>query len=155
MLEQLTVARYLAQRIALSGKTQRAIASECGYPNANIVTMFKNGRTRLPFNKVAIMARALEVDPRDLLRLVLSEYTPDALAMLEEVMAGATMLSTDEAAVLALIRGSSRGRVPRLDDLVARDRLVTTISEIARAEDARDAAAVARLDSLPSNARNR
>lgn len=155
MLEQITVARYLEQRIALSGKSQKAIAAECGYANPNIITMFKNGATRLPFPKVAVMARALEVDPKELLRLVLSDYNPEALDMLDEVLGNASILSQDEASLLALARAAGMGRIPRLEDAANRERLTELIAEIAEMEDARDTASVARLDAMPRNARHR
>lgn len=75
--ERITVAQYLSGAIGISGKTQRQIAQEIGYENPNVITMFKQGKTRLPVYKVPVVASSLGVDPTDLLRIVLSEYEPE------------------------------------------------------------------------------
>jgi len=49
---KLTVAQYLTMKIDESGKTQREIATEVGYDAANVITMFKQGSTKLPLNTV-------------------------------------------------------------------------------------------------------
>ncbi|MFH1819647.1 MAG: hypothetical protein ABIK82_22680 [Pseudomonadota bacterium] len=72
-----TVAEFLADSIALINKTQAQIAAECGFESANVITMFKKGQTKLPINRVGPLAKALNVDPAHLLRLVLLEYLPD------------------------------------------------------------------------------
>lgn len=54
-------------------KTQAEIASEAGFPNANMLTFLKNGRNKVPINRVPSLAKALEVDPAYLLRLALDQ----------------------------------------------------------------------------------
>ena len=82
------VADYLAQQITLCGKSQRDIAFEVGYENANIITMMKQGHTKIPIVKVGAFARALEVDPAYLLRLVCMEYMPETWAAIEDALDG-------------------------------------------------------------------
>ena len=101
------------------------------------------------------MALALGVDPRELLRIVLTEYAPDAFAMLEEVVGSTPIISQGEAAILVLVRNAAKGRVLRLEDATLRTRFADAVAEIAEIEDSRSAAAVARLDSRPSNSRHR
>lgn len=72
------VSEYLTRHLATCGRAQTEVARICGYANSNIVTMFKNGKTKLPIAKVRVMAAALGVDPMRLLRLVLLEYEPEA-----------------------------------------------------------------------------
>lgn len=89
------VADYLALQIVLSGKSQKQIAEEVGYDKANIVTMFKQGLTKIPIVKVGAFARALGVDPAYLLRLVLCEYMPETWAAIEDAIGG-TILTRNE-----------------------------------------------------------
>jgi len=89
--DNITVAEYLTQKIAESGKTQRVIAEECGFDSPNIITMFKKGDTRLPINRVESLANALEIDPAYLLRLVMLESMPDAWESIEWIMKGSVL----------------------------------------------------------------
>lgn len=95
-----TVAEFLADRIAAVDKTQREISQECGFDNPNIITMFKQGHTKLPINRIAPLAKALEVDPAHLLRLVMLEYMPETWECVENIMQS-TVLSANE---LELVR---------------------------------------------------
>lgn len=79
------MARYLTEAINRSSKTQLQIAQECGYPNPNIVTMIKQGRTKMPINKVKVMADALDLDSKLLLKLCFEEYQPGNWEAIEEI----------------------------------------------------------------------
>jgi transcriptional regulator with XRE-family HTH domain len=54
-------------------KTQAEIASEAGFANANMMTFLKNGKNKVPLDRVPSLARALEVDPAYLMRLALDQ----------------------------------------------------------------------------------
>lgn len=95
-----TVADYIADRLAESGKTQREVAEECGFEKPNIITMFKNGSTKVPLNRIGPLAKAIGADPAHLLRLVMNEYFPDTWEAVENIMQS-TVLTANE---LALIR---------------------------------------------------
>jgi hypothetical protein len=82
----LSVADYLAQRIVATGKSQRDIAAEVGYENSNVITMMKQGLTKIPIVKVGAFARALEVDPAYLMRLVCMEYMPQTWGAIEDAV---------------------------------------------------------------------
>lgn len=90
-----TVAEFLADSIALINKTQAQIAAECGFESANVITMFKKGQTKLPINRVGSLAKALDVDPAHLLRLVLLEYLPDTWETIENTLQ-TTLLTANE-----------------------------------------------------------
>ena len=152
-MKTMTVARFLEQQIALSGKSQRMIAAECGYPNPNIITMFKKGSTKLPLDKVAAMAEALGADRRHLLRLAMMEYQPEAWAVIVRIMGMGVSVTDAEVAVLELAREAGRGRTPNLDVTESRVELTAAIERAVERDDARDAAAVARLEAMPRNAR--
>jgi hypothetical protein len=102
------VAQFLAQQIALSPKKQNEIASEVGYDKPNVITMIKQGKTKLPLAKVGPMARALGIDPVHLLRLVLQEYYPENWQVLEGLI-GERLVSADELALVKLVRAAAAG----------------------------------------------
>ena len=54
--------RHVERLIERSGRTQREIATALGYGRSNIVTMFKQGTTRVPGDKVPALADALGVE---------------------------------------------------------------------------------------------
>lgn len=152
-MENMTVANFIRQQIAICGKTQKTISTECGYQNPNIITMFKNGATKLPFNKISAMARALNTDPRYLLRLVVSEYDPEVWAVIVQIMGPSVSYTDDEAALIELARATGYGRTPCLKVPENRTDLTNAIKRSVQRDDARDTAAVARNESLPRNAR--
>lgn len=82
-----TLAKFLNNRIkGLKGiKTQREIAAETGYDKPNNVSMFKRGETKVPFEKIPALAKALEVDPAHLFRLGMEVHWPDAAGVIEDV----------------------------------------------------------------------
>lgn len=80
------IAGCLTRQIdALAGKkTQREIAFEIGYDKPNMISMFKRGETKVPLEKIPLLAKALGVDPIHLFRLGLEQYWPDR----QETIAG-------------------------------------------------------------------
>lgn len=95
-----TVAEFIADRLADTDKTQREISEECGFETPNIITMFKNGSTKLPMNRIGPLAKAIGADPAHLLRLVMTEYLPDTWIEIENILQS-TVLTANE---LALVR---------------------------------------------------
>ena len=71
-----------------------------GRRKPNIITMFKNGSTKIPMNRIGPLAKALAVDPAHLLRLAMSEYLPDTWDAIEDIMQS-TVLTANE---LKLVR---------------------------------------------------
>lgn len=94
-----TVAQYLTFHINNSEKTQRQIALEIGYTKPNIITMFKQGATKLPLDKIGPLAKALEIAPDDLFFKVMTEYMPETFEALSPFLCG-QMLSKDELEML-------------------------------------------------------
>jgi len=92
---QQTVAQYLTYHINNSEKTQRQIAQEIGYAKPNIITMFKQGLTKLPLDKIGPLAKALEIAPDELFFKVMTEYMPETFEALSPFICG-LMLSKDE-----------------------------------------------------------
>lgn len=96
MVKKMTVAEYITQQVALSGKTQKEIAKECGYSNPNIIAMFKSGATPVPREKVGLLAMAFGVHPSKLLQLVFSEYDPEAWTLMEQILGPGNFFSPEE-----------------------------------------------------------
>jgi hypothetical protein len=103
----------LEDAINESDLTQFELAKRLGYENANIISMFKKGTTRVPLDKVAPLARILNLDPGELLREWFHTYYPDALPAIEEHM-GLVLTGAEK----SWIRGIRRhlGAAPRFDD---------------------------------------
>ena len=81
------VATYLATHIHRSGKTHKEIADEVGLENPNVVSMLKTGRTKIPLLRVPALAKAIDVEPKELLALCLEAYMPELHTVIRETMA--------------------------------------------------------------------
>ena len=57
-------------------KSQVQIASEAGFVNANVLSMLKSGKTKLPLDRVPALAAALECDPSRLFRMAVEHKDP-------------------------------------------------------------------------------
>ena len=59
------LAKYISKRIdEMRGvKTQSEIATQAGFTNANMITMLKQGATKLAIDRVHDLSRALDADP--------------------------------------------------------------------------------------------
>lgn len=79
-----TVAAYISERIKASSKLPATIAEEVEY-SSNMISMISQGRSKLPINKVVPFAKALGIDPVFLFRLVLGEYSPTTLEVIDQL----------------------------------------------------------------------
>jgi transcriptional regulator with XRE-family HTH domain len=107
--KSVSVAAYLRQQIDISPKSQSEICEDIGLDKPNIITMFKQGKTKVPVTRVPALARALNIDPVYLLSLVMSEYTPETWQVIQDVVGG-NLISQKEMSILKLIREASEGR---------------------------------------------
>jgi hypothetical protein len=128
-----SVAHYIEQQIAISGISQKEMAGAMGYENPNVITMFKQGRTKLPITKVGPCAKALKVDPVHLLRLVLSEYMPDTYSAIEELI-GKTLISDSDQKLLKLVHEATGSYDLTLNSAEHRAKLTKVIREIVSEE---------------------
>lgn len=108
---RITVAEFITDRLAQSEKTQREIAQECGFEHPNIISMFKNGTTKVPVTRIGALAKALDVDPVHLLRLVMREYLPETWQCIEELLQS-TLLTANELAMVRSYREATGDRDP-------------------------------------------
>lgn len=101
--------------IGRSGKTQRQIALELGYDKPNIITMFKQGTTRVPPDKVSLLAISLEADPVELFRLWYETYEPHMVPIIERHFGD--FLSTREKQLIKVVRRRFPEGIPNLDPI--------------------------------------
>lgn len=99
-----TVAEYLTIQIDLCGKPQFEIARMCNFPKPNIITMIKQGKTKLPTAKIGLMAAALGVDPLHLFKIVMQEYEPDTWEMIQDSILKQPLVTENEMKILEVIR---------------------------------------------------
>lgn len=90
-----TVAEFISNRLATVNKSDRELAIECGFDHPSLVTMLKAGTSKVPLNRIDSLARALDVNPAYLFRVVMREYMPDVLEAFES-LTRSTPLSTNE-----------------------------------------------------------
>src|SRR6056297_3788862 len=109
------LAKYVERRVLelKSKKTQVEIASEAGYPNANMVSMVKSGASKLALDRVPSMARALECDPAYLMRLALEQAVGRTAATAVVEIFGSP-ISANEQGWIEAIRAASDNSDPRL-----------------------------------------
>lgn len=107
-VSNITVAKYISQQLVMCGKSQIEVANEIGYDNPNVITMFKQGKTKLPIVKVKLLAKSLAVDPVFLLKLVMTEYMPDTWDVVSEILGGSIVTESEER-ILAIIHQADGG----------------------------------------------
>jgi len=151
----ISVAKYLEHQLSVCGRSQLDISRDLGYSNPNIITMIKNGSTKVPLKKVALLAKSINVDPAYLLRLVMTEYSPETWEAIESILGDQELLSTQDYSMIRFLRESA-GNYP-LDMAIEENRiaLAAAIRSIADGNEARANASVAHHNSLPSNVRHK
>jgi len=83
--ENCPVATFVRNQIGKIDKSQKEIAEEVGFEKQNVITMIKQGKTKLPLAKIGLMAKALDTDPLWLLKLCLSTYQKDSWEALKPI----------------------------------------------------------------------
>lgn len=101
------VALLVEKFTATSQLTQRQIADIAGFKNQNIITMIKQGESKLPLDRVAGMAKALDTDPYQLFVMALEQfYSPEVLAEMLRIIPPAPTPAERE--VLEIIREAGK-----------------------------------------------
>ncbi|OEO29778.1 hypothetical protein VW23_001650 [Devosia insulae DS-56] len=87
------LAMFVAKRIdeLRHRKSQRAIAHIAGLRHANMLSAIKTGDAKLPLERVGDLARSLECDPHELMKLALQQFHDAGVVhLIEEAMRGGT-----------------------------------------------------------------
>ncbi len=106
---------YLRDRISQLAhrKTQAEIAAQAGFTNANMLSILKAGKSKIPLDRIPSLARALECDPAWLLRLALEQAVgKTASEALEDIFG--TPVTENERGWLKELREASDDADPRL-----------------------------------------
>lgn len=108
-------AKLIADRIAALAhrKTQGEIAIEAGFANANMMTFLKNGKNKVPLDRVPSLAKALEIDPAYLMRFTLEQAVGATAAKAITEIFG-TPATQNEQEWLSELRDASDNTDPRL-----------------------------------------
>lgn len=96
------------QQVALHLSDQ-ALADALGYGSSALISLIKDGRMRLPMVKARVLAEALEMDPGEVLYLLLRDTNPEMLASIEECLAPLALTRT-EARLINKLRETAQGR---------------------------------------------
>lgn len=109
------LAKFLQRRILelRPTKTQATVATEAGFPNVNMLSMIKNGTSKLPLDRVPGLARGLECDPGYLFLLALEQVFGSSAELTIRQIFG-TLPTRNEVAWLHEIRTASDGGDPHL-----------------------------------------
>ncbi|CAB4122241.1 HTH_XRE domain containing protein [uncultured Caudovirales phage] len=107
------VPQYLSAQIQISGLKQKDIADALGYTKPNIITMFKQGLTKVPIEKVGALAKVLGVDAVYLLRIVMNDYMPGTYNAVTTIF-GQEPITDNEKKIITKIRALSNGTNPAL-----------------------------------------
>lgn len=100
--------KYLEKRILelRPKKTQIAIAAEVGFHNPNMLAMIKAGTAKLPLDRVAALATALECDPVMLFQLAVEQAGENTTELaIRQIFK--TLVTENEVAWLEEIRRAS------------------------------------------------
>lgn len=73
--EDTRMAKYVERRVLelRPTKSQAKIAAQAGYVNQNMITMIKQGRSKVALDRVPALAHALEADPAFVMQLALEQ----------------------------------------------------------------------------------
>ena len=109
------LAIYLDRRILelRHKKNQRDIAIAAGFTNPNMLSMLKNGDTKLAVDRTASLAAALEVDPKYMLLLALAQQGNETMFRIYDEVIG-TVVSQNEVGWLEVLREASGNSDPAI-----------------------------------------
>jgi hypothetical protein len=85
------------------------LAEALGYTHPGVISMIKQGKMKLPINKVASLASALDIEAANVLRLLMSDTSPGLLKEIEAIL-DPLRLTTTEANLIRHCRELGRGR---------------------------------------------
>lgn len=111
--EDSPIAQFLSRRIdeLAPHKSQREIAIEAGYDKPNIMSMLKRGETKVPLERVPLLAKALECDPLLLFRLAMEQQSPEAYKIMNQLIG--VSVTPEEFKVVRELRRINKNTNPR------------------------------------------
>lgn len=109
------MARYVKRRVLelKPTKSQAEIAAQAGYVNQNMITMIKQGSSKVALDRVPALASALEADPAFVMQLALEQAIGQTAAKAVLEVFGEPV-TVNEVGWLQAIREASNNTDPRL-----------------------------------------
>lgn len=86
--EPQTVAVFLCDNLAKRNLDWTVLLTPLGIESKTVAELFLDGRSRVPIRSVKAIAEAIGANPWDLLVVVLKDYLPETLAVLDEFTGG-------------------------------------------------------------------
>lgn len=113
--EDTRLAKYVERRVLelKPTKSQAEIAALAGYTNPNMITMIKQGSSKVALDRVPALAHALEADPAYVMRLALEQAIGRTAAEAVVEVFGEPV-TANEVGWLQAIREASINTDPRL-----------------------------------------
>ena len=108
------MAQFLDERIGeLEGTiTLSEIARKIGFPNANIISMFRADQAKVSLDKIPVLAEALQVDVAHLMRLGLEQYWPEPIDAITKMFS--RIVTDNEFELIQEIRERTKDSDPKL-----------------------------------------
>jgi transcriptional regulator with XRE-family HTH domain len=106
-------AQMLAKAIDASGLTQRDIADRVGFKHTNVLTMMKQGVTRVPLHRIPALAQTLGMDQATFLLVAIEDYHKGVYDVLCDALG--LPLSDAEQGMVVLFRMASLRNEIELD----------------------------------------
>ena len=119
---------YLNDAINSSGIKQSEMAETMGFDKPNIITMFKQGKTRVPLHKVAEFAKILKLDAKALLKRAMLEYSPELFRVVEQNFG--SVITQNEQHILNEIRALSDNSDPSISSLSDRQAIEEFVNRL-------------------------
>ena len=76
--------KIIKQMREQAGLSQTDLGRALGLAGKQFISQIENGRTRIPLDQVPVWAKAMKVEPRELMKLLMRCYEPLAFAILFE-----------------------------------------------------------------------
>jgi transcriptional regulator with XRE-family HTH domain len=103
-------ALYLDRAVAFSELNQREIADKAGFPKPNIISMMKQGETKVPIDRIPALAEACGVNADEFVATAMKEYQPEVWKVLQGSLG--TYLSPQEMDLVMTYRiASAEGEI--------------------------------------------
>lgn len=99
----------IAQQQEALNLSDSALAEALGYDSPAVMDLIKTGKMRLPMTKARVTADVLEMDPGEVMYLLLRDTSPEMLASIEECLAPLALTRT-EARIVSKLREAADGR---------------------------------------------
>ncbi len=123
------VAEFLDNQIYICGKAQADIAREAGFTNPNVITMFKQGKSKVPLHRAPALARSIGLDSKFFLLRCLEEYEPELhkeiLSLMEQ-----PPITENEMEMIELLRANSKVANPKINTSAEHDAFVSFASSL-------------------------